>query len=159
VTDLGQLRDDGDRRSVRFERRYDAAPEAVWAAVTEPEQMRGWLAEVVEFDHTAGGTIHLRFGDGPDEVAYGAVLAFEPPSVLEYEWHWPGEDHSVVRFELLRDGEGTLLLLEHRGLPPAAAIGYGAGWHAHLDCLEAVVRGRAAPDWDARFSELLPSYR
>ena len=41
---MGTLRRDAERRAVRHERRYYAPPEEVWAALTEPVQVRNWLA-------------------------------------------------------------------------------------------------------------------
>jgi len=46
---------------MRFECVYDATAEKVWAALTEPEQLRGWLAEV-DIDPHVGGSIQVRFG-------------------------------------------------------------------------------------------------
>jgi uncharacterized protein YndB with AHSA1/START domain len=158
VEALGQLRADGAARSIRFERRYAAPPEAVWAALTEPEQLRGWLTEAVVFDHEVGGRVDLRFGEEPDRMISGSILAFDPPRLLEYEWHWPGQTESTIRFELRPDGDGTLLVLDHRGLPQDAATGYAAGWHAFLDRL-AALHGESAVEWDERFQEMLPRYR
>jgi uncharacterized protein YndB with AHSA1/START domain len=151
---LGEVRGDGAERAVRFERRYAASPAAVWAALTEPEQLRGWLTEARAFEQEVGGRVELRFGDEPDQTVGGAILVYDPPRALEYEWHWPGQATSRVRFELRPDGAGTLLVLDHRGLPGESATGYAAGWHAYLDRLE-----DDDADWDERFREVLPSYR
>jgi uncharacterized protein YndB with AHSA1/START domain len=158
MDELGELRHDGDYRSVRFERRYAAGPEAVWAALTDPAQLRRWLAEAVTFENEAGGSVALRFGDEPEQVVQGSILVYEPPRLLEYEWHWRGQTSSSVRFELTADSDGTLLVLDHRGLPRDAATGYAAGWHAYLDRLGAEFGGNAAT-WDERFADLLPRYR
>ena len=40
----------------------------------------------------------------------------------------------------------------------AQAAGYGAGWHCYLDTLDAHLRDVEPPDWDARWSVLLPGY-
>ena len=56
----GQLRVDGDRRAVRFERRYEATPAEVWSALTEPERLARWLADA-ELDLRVGGQYVLRF--------------------------------------------------------------------------------------------------
>jgi uncharacterized protein YndB with AHSA1/START domain len=152
------MRADGALRAVRFERTFDATPEELWAALTEPGQLRGWLAEARRFEPFEGGAVELRFGDGEDERAYGTVRVFDPPRVLEYSWDWPGEDGSIVRYELVPQGEATLLVLDHRGLPSGAAVGYAGGWHAHLDCLAAHLCGDRV-SWDARFEQLAPVYR
>ncbi len=77
--------------------------------------------------------------------------------MLELDWTYPGEPDSVARFELRPDGDGTILVLDHRGLPPGSIAGYGAGWHSHLDSLDAHLTGGEA-DWTARFQELGPAY-
>ena len=154
----GKLRSEGDRAGVRFERRYDFAPEEVWSALTEPDRLQRWLADVAEIDLRVGGRFVLRWNEGDGtQVDDGKVRALEPGKVLELDWTYPGEPDSVARFELRPDGDGTILVLDHRGLPPAAIAGYGAGWHSHLDSLEAHLAGREA-DWSARFEELGPAY-
>jgi uncharacterized protein YndB with AHSA1/START domain len=154
----GQLRAEGDRSGVRFERRYDATPEELWSALTEPERLGRWLANVAELELRVGGRFHLLWNesDGTQKTD-GTVLALEPGRLLELNWTYPGEPDSTARFELRPDGDGTILVLDHRGLPPAAIAGYGAGWHSHLDSLEAHLNGGEA-DWSARFQELGPAY-
>jgi len=93
-----------------------------------------------------------------DEAAWGAVLAFEPPRLLEVEWHYEGEDQSVLRIELQPQGERTLLVLDHRLLQAGQAAGYGAGWHAYLDALDDFLLGRSG-SWDERFQTRLEDYR
>jgi uncharacterized protein YndB with AHSA1/START domain len=154
MTELGTLRPDGARRAVRFERRYDAPPAEVWSALTEPERLARWLAPA-ELEPHAGGVVAARFDE---TTVTGRVLAWEPPSLLEYEWRFEGEPESVVRFELEPDGDGTLLVLDHRLLAPEQAVGYGAGWHAHLDALRDLLEGGSG-SWDERFEALLPRYR
>jgi len=160
VTDTahGALRADGERCAVGFERLYDFTPEELWAVLTDPAQLGGWLAQCPRFDREVGGEVELVFGDGSGEArAHGRILTFEEPRVLEYEWRFPGEDESVVRFELVPQELGTLLRLDHRLLGREAGAGYGAGWHAHLDALG---RRDAFSDgsWAHRYEELLPEY-
>lgn len=156
--DEGQLRTEGDRCGVRFERRYDASPEELWSALTEPDRLRRWLADVAELDLRVGGRFLLRWqeSDGTQETD-GTILALDPGRVIELNWTYPGEPDSVARFELRPDGNGTILVLDHRGLPPGSIAGYGAGWHSHLDSLAAHLSGGQA-DWSARFQELGATY-
>jgi len=157
---FGRLREEGEgRRGIRFERVYDYKPEELWAALTDPEQLRAWLAPT-DIDLRVGGGIEVRFGDDPSDekqMVHGVIRELEPLRVLEYEWRFPGEDDSVVRFELEPRGEGTLLVLDHRLLGSETVPGYGAGWHAHLDALELMLAGRSQ-NWDERFQELRPAY-
>ncbi len=155
---FGQLqRESQERLAVHFERVYDYRPDELWAALTEPEQLRGWLGEA-EVDLQVGGRIVIRFGESDEEVAAGTIRELDPPRLLEYDWTFLGESDSVLRLELEPRGEGTLLILHHRRLTPQVAIGYSAGWHAHLDRLEGVGKGEHV-DWDERFAELVPVYR
>lgn len=156
--DEGRLRTERDRCGVRFERRYDASPEELWSALTEPDRLRRWLADVAELDLRVGGRFLLRWqeSDGTQETD-GTILALDPGRLIELNRTYPGEPDSVARFELRPDGDGTILVLDHRGLPPGAIAGYGAGWHSHLDSLAAHLSGGQA-DWSARFQELGPTY-
>lgn len=154
---MGVLLEDGDRRAVHFERRYDPPVEDVWRALVEPDQLRGWLAEA-EVEPRVGGRVELSFGDGPGELTVGTIRVFNPPHVLEYDWTYEGEPGSVVRFELRSEGGGTALVLHHRLLSIDAAPGYGAGWHAHLDLLGEQLESEAHSSWPERYEALRPDY-
>lgn len=156
TAEQGRLRAEGDRSGVRFERRYDATPDEVWSALTEPERLTRWLANVVELELRLGGRFVLVWHEDGQRTD-GSVLALEPGRLLELGWTYPDEPDSAVRFELRPDGDGTILILDHRGLPPGSIAGYGAGWHSHLDSLDAHLAGGEA-DWSARFEELGPTY-
>jgi len=150
---LATIRRDGGKRAVRFERRYEATPDEVWAALTEPEQVRNWFAEMT-IEPRAGGRVTFEWSAGQTEE--GVVRAFDPPATFEYTW----ENGSVIRFELRPDGAGTVLVLDHTALPPEQVLGVGPGWHGHLDALEALLGGspQSAPEWNARMEELRPAY-
>ncbi len=150
----GALRPDADRLAVRFERRYPATPAEVWSAVTEPERVGRWLAPLAMLDERR---YRLDFGDG--HTTEGEVLVCEPPRLLTVTWEFTGEPVSRVAVEVRADGDGALLVLDHTRLPQDQGAGYGAGWEAHLATLEAQLTGAVAPDWDDRFSALLPAYR
>jgi uncharacterized protein YndB with AHSA1/START domain len=142
VDTMGELRRDGaDRATVRFERVYDATPAEVWAALTEPGQLAGWLAPA-DFDAREGGAYELRMGT--DGNATGSVRIWQLTSVLELTWTWTGEPDSVVRFELEEADGGTRLVLEHTGLRADDVSGYGAGWHSHLELLGRALAGDPA---------------
>jgi uncharacterized protein YndB with AHSA1/START domain len=155
MNDLGILRVDGARRGVRFERRFAATVEEVWDALTRPERLARWLAPGA-IETRVEGAVRLDFGDGG--LVTGRVLRCEPPSVLEFEWRFPGETQSVVCFELSHAAEGTVLVLDHRALADEHATGYSAGWHAHLASLGDLLDGGSG-SWDERFAAVLGQYR
>src|SRR5579884_1460001 len=151
----GVLRAEGERRGVRFERRFAAPVDEVWDALTSPDRRARWLAHG-RIEDTPGGAVRLDFGEGG--LVTGRVLSWEPPSLLEFEWRFAGETESVVRFELFADGDGTRLVLDHRALAEEHAAGYSAGWHAYLAALGDHLEGRQG-SWDERFASALPQYR
>ena len=119
--------------AVRLTRRYDANPAEVWDALTRPESVARWLAPASKLELEPGGTIELRFN--PMRVDC-RVRALESGRVLELDWHERGKEPSVVRFELVPDGEGTRLVLEHAQIPAVVGSAYAAGWTRHLDRFE-----------------------
>jgi len=141
--------------TVRFERIIDAGIDRVWRALTDAEDLGSWLAPT-EIELRRGARVSIDFAEGGRVT--GEVIVIDAPNTLEYTWDFTGEGRSVVRFELTTDGARTRLVLEHRLLPPDQAVGYGAGWHAHLDVLTAHVTGGAPIDWDERFAGVLGSY-
>ena len=145
-----------DRATVHFERWVDAAIDTVWEAISTDEGLEKWLAPA-KVDLVPGGEINIDFGE--EGLAGGAIIELVPGQVLEYNWGFPGEPDSILRIELQPHEGGTRLLLNHRLLPSDQAVGYGAGWHAHIDQLVQVVTGAEVRDWFERFSELLPSYQ
>lgn len=156
MTDQGALSWHEDRAAVRFERWIDATIDAVWDAVTTADGLASWLSPAT-VDLRLGGSVDLDFGE--DGLAGGAILQLTPGAMIEFEWGFPGEPDSILRLELSPSEGGTTVVLDHRMLPQDQAVGYGAGWHAHLDQLGDVLSGRPINNWDDRFGELMPVYR
>ncbi len=96
---------------IAFERRLAHPVDAVWAALTESDQLAEWLGPGT-FEPRAGGEVAIRTGpeDRPalQRSMSGRVLTWEPPRVLEYEWVQPGLALSVVLWDQL--GAGTRIL-------------------------------------------------
>jgi uncharacterized protein YndB with AHSA1/START domain len=154
----GRLRVDGDHAVLTFERRLPYPVDAVWSAITDPEERAQWFGETV-IDGREGGVIDM-VATGPPlptekKRMTGRILVWDPPRVLEHEWNQAIVEDSVVRYELHPDGEGTLLRFSHRGLGARNATGFRAGTHAYLDRLEAYLAGAAVPDWSARRQEIV----
>lgn len=138
---------------VVFERRFRVPRERVWRALTDPEEVGGWLAPA-EIDPWVGGKFVLRFEHGH---ARGTITELREPEVIAYTWN-EGETDSLVRFELEPDGDGTRLRLRHTFEGDVDLSGYGGGWHHHLELLVAQVAGSPI-EWDwKRYRELKSEY-
>jgi uncharacterized protein YndB with AHSA1/START domain len=122
---------------VRLTRRLGAPPGEVWATLTSPDSLSRWLARPLRLELAPGGRIELAVGsDGAGRVV-GGVRRVEPGRLLELDWRGPGEDPSVVRFELSPDGDGTLLVLDHRLIEEPVGMAYISRWTRSLARLEA----------------------
>lgn len=136
-----------------FERYLNAPPERVWRALTDPEELAGWLAPA-EIDLRVGGRVVLKFEEREHS---GTITELREPELLAYTWDEATTD-SLVRFKLEPVAGGTRLTLRHTFELEADLSGYGGGWHQHLELLAGQVAG-APVDWDwDRFRELKAEY-
>lgn len=137
-----------DKPVLRFERRLAHPPSKVWRAVTEPTELSQWFPAKVSTDLAVGARMRFTFEDddtGIDETGFetGEILEYDPPKVYAFRWA-----DSVLRFELLPDGDGCLLIFTqvlpgtgtHDDLPSAAR--HGSGWHICLDVLAGQLDGQ-----------------
>jgi uncharacterized protein YndB with AHSA1/START domain len=151
----------GESAVVAFERRLAHPVEAVWAALTESDQLAAWLG-AGSVEPRAGGQVAIRTGpEGRSDlqrVMSGRILAWDPPHVLEHEWLQPGLEITVVRYELEADAGGTILKLTHRRSVAPGAFGGRAGWHAYLDRLAAHLDRLPVPAWSDRRAEVQAAY-
>jgi uncharacterized protein YndB with AHSA1/START domain len=158
----GEVRVEGEQATLVFRRSLRHPPEAVWAAITEPEQLRIWFMTETKTDRRKGGSVEMV--TGPYGVrAVGRILEWDPPRLYEHEWNaLPREDlpkgeSSIIRWELSPTPEGTLLVLTHRKLSPATATVFSRGLRVFLDRLGAQLDGVVLPDWRTRVTELAGS--
>ena len=111
--------------------------EQVWAALTEPDQLRRWFpTKDARVDLRPGGEIYLEW----DEVsATGIFDEIDPPNRLAYRWHPGGDEYpsTTVEFTLAdaADGTGTRLTVVERGfaqLPAQNRADNVEGWTSEL---------------------------
>ncbi|MFL6073784.1 MAG: SRPBCC family protein [Mycobacteriales bacterium] len=152
----GTVNGTGDGRyELRFERALRHPVERVWAALTRPERLAGWLA-ACDRDLGSAGEYTFRF---EDSTAHGTVTRAEPPTLLEYTWSSPDAPESLLRWELRPDGDAACTLVLTQVLPvrdrtPELA----AGWHSHLDALAAVLAGGSGEWQPGRWRRLRDRY-
>ena len=124
-------------------RTYDATPERVFRAWTDPASVKAWLAasDEASIDPRAGGLFYLGMAHkGTVNPHYGRYLLVEAPRLLEFTWvseHTHGKE-SVVTIEFTARGKQTELRLTHEGLPDEKAVqDHLGGWTYLLDTLVA----------------------
>lgn len=152
----GEVAVEGSGATITFERTIEAPQERVWSLLTDADSLACWLAPT-RLDLRPGGEIEIDFGEEGGPVV-GHITELDAPRRLAYTWRSAGERESVVEWDLYPIGGQTRLTLVHRALPAAISRGYGAGWHAHMDRLAAVVAGDPAPAWEPLFEAALPLY-
>jgi uncharacterized protein YndB with AHSA1/START domain len=134
----------GARPILRFERHLPRPVDAVWRAVTDPEQMRAWFPTRIEIVEWKAGATLTHFFDGHDtDPLPGTVLEWDPPHRVCFTW---GTDRIGFELTPAPDGGTIFVLTEELGANIAARN--AAGWEACLDRLE---RGRERESWNQRF--------
>jgi uncharacterized protein YndB with AHSA1/START domain len=158
--DLGTLEIRDGTAVLRYERRLAHPVARVWRALTEPGELRGWLAEA-DLEPAPGGAVSLRWLNTDDQgnvaVARGSVARWEPPHVLELDT----DIHGRLRWELEPDGDRATRLtftVEHDALPDEAVVKVRAGWHIHLEHLADALDVRPV-DWSRWDAEHLPRWQ
>jgi len=109
-----------------------AAPvEKVWAALTSPKAIAGWMGGSVKVNPRVGGKYALFGGE-----TTGKFTQIEKPGTLEYTWrqaNWPAEwADSRVHWELKPTKIGTLVKLTHDKFPNKdERDGHDEGWDTY----------------------------
>lgn len=144
--------------AVRLERRLPGPVERIWAYLTDSELRAQWMASG-PMELKVGGRVELTWRnddltqgkqDRPAEfdethTMISEVTRIDPPRLLSYTW----QGDSEVTYELTPQGEEVLLVITHRRLSGRSGLlGVSSGWHAHVDLLEAKLRGEEPlPFW------------
>jgi len=125
---------------------YAATPERVFAALTQPAELAKWFVDRAVVVPKKGGAFRLSWSAG--YTMKGKVRRFEAPRKLYLEWVDRFEKGKVFvtesRFELKKQGKGTLLSLNHRGFKSGRRWvtlygGIQSGWAYYLTNLRSVL--------------------
>lgn len=145
--------------TLTIERLLPGPVERVWSYLTDSDLRRQWLASGT-MGQMVGAPVELvwrndELTDPPGERPDGfgdehrmtcEVIAIDAPRLLSISWGSTGG----VTFTLRQKGDEVLLTIVHKRVEdPSVLLNVSAGWHSHVDVLEARLRGTAAPPhWD-----------
>ncbi len=103
-----------------IERVFRFAPEVVWHALTDREELASWFwpqafATTTDIELRPSGS--FRIASLPMQMAVsGEYLEVEPQRRLSHTWRWDGDDYATRVSVTLAPAEGgTLLTLTHTG--------------------------------------------
>jgi uncharacterized protein YndB with AHSA1/START domain len=111
--------------------------ERVWSAIADRAALAQWLMTNT-FEPVAGHRFQLDRG-GSQTPIEAEVLEIDPPRRIIWRWVIDGAATTVV-IELRRDGEGTVLHLEHRDLPIDERPSFDTGWVEKFDALDRALK-------------------
>lgn len=155
---LGTLRAENGVGVVRIEERFAAGVDEVWSALTEPARLARWYAEVGG-DLRVDGEFHVHvFASGAEGTR--RVTACDPPHSFTFVAKKPDQAvEDTFEITLSADGDQTVLVYEHRGVPLDLLFAYGAGEQIHVEDLGAHLDGRERDTDEARWNALESAYR
>ncbi|ABI77414.1 conserved hypothetical protein [Hyphomonas neptunium ATCC 15444] len=144
---------------LKMQRMLPGSVERVWSYLTEGELRSQWLASgdmelrpgtefefVWRNDELTNPPGKRPEGMSAENRMVCKVLEVDAPRRLFITWGV----QSDVLFELAPQGDDTLLTITHRRPPTRdVLLSVSAGWHAHVDVLEAKLEGATPrPHWD-----------
>jgi uncharacterized protein YndB with AHSA1/START domain len=161
--------------AIRFERLLPGPIERVWEYLTDSEKRGRWLASG-PMDLRAGGEFEYvwrnsnltdhddpvpeRFAAYAEHRMKGHVIEADPPRRLVHGWSESSETPNEIVFELAERGDKVLLTLTHRRLATRSGmVDVAAGWHTHLDILQAKLEERDPPPFWSTHERLEEEYQ
>ena len=140
--------------TVETSKEINGTVEAVFAAWTEPEQLKAWwkpmnnkLSEVVN-DLKEGGKVDYQFESGKLHIS-GEYSEVKPNEVLAYSWNWEFPDDMVkngaYKLTVHFSGEGdktTIKVLQEAAENDESLLPTEQGWSDGLEALKNYVESK-----------------
>jgi uncharacterized protein YndB with AHSA1/START domain len=123
-----------------------ARPETVFAFLIDPQKLVQWLGVAADLEPRRGGSFRVDM-NGRD-VVRGHYLDVSPPSRVVFTWGWESGEGRIaagsttVEITLAPSDSGTLLRLQHSGLPAPDREAHARGWQHYAERLKARAEGR-----------------
>lgn len=113
-------------KSVHQEVRLPAAPNEVYRAYLTSREHSKFTGAPARISSRVGGRFTCWDGD-----IRGVNVDLVPGRRIVQAWrlsHWKDGVYSIVSFELRKKGKGTLLVLDHVGIPDSETEDLAEGW-------------------------------
>ena len=137
------MSDVATKPSLTIKRRFETAPEKVFAAWTDPEKLAQWMGPAgtlrleADCDLHVGGRYHIKMVMADDEHdVSGVYREIVPNEKISFTWAWKStpERESLVTVTFKPDGGGTIMTLLHEQfLDTDARDRHNAGWTSTMD--------------------------
>jgi len=138
------------KTSLEIKRVINAPPSRVYAAWTDPEQLKQWWGpkEVKTRNFSADARVGGKYRwdlinqEGEEMSVFGEYRELVPDKRIVFTWKWDDDEaweakNSVVTIELSECDGGTELKLTHVQLPSEASRDrHNEGWNSVLDRFE-----------------------
>jgi 4-hydroxybutyryl-CoA dehydratase/vinylacetyl-CoA-Delta-isomerase len=114
--------------SIHQEISLNATPDLVYEALMDSGQHGAFTAGRAEISRDVGGAFSCHGG-----AIVGRNIALVPNVRIVQAWRvatWAPGVYSIVRLEFRAQGQGTLLVLDHTGVPEGTSESLASGWHA-----------------------------
>jgi uncharacterized protein YndB with AHSA1/START domain len=127
-----------------LEQRIQAPPADVYAYLTDAGRWKRWQGADATLDPQVGGILSVLMANGMN--ARGKFLELVPDRRVVFSWGWIGYENlppgsSTVEIELRADGDATVLVLTHRGIPDDDVPLQQSGWRHYLPRLAMAASG------------------
>jgi activator of HSP90 ATPase len=112
--------------TIHQEASFSAPPARVYAALVDLKQFAELTGQPASGDSSVGGAFSAF-----DGYVTGRQIELVPNKRVVQAWRaksWPEGVHSIVRFELQPDGQGTKLVFDHAGFPEKDHEHLASGW-------------------------------
>ena len=135
-----------------------APPDKVFDALVNPDLIRRWMCPEtltvasIENDPVVDGSFRLvmQEADGRAHPARGVYREIDPPRRLAFSWTWETDTMAGIETEIAIDltpqGENTLFVMTHMGLPSEAERkSHEGGWTSAINQLERMFQQGGKP--------------
>lgn len=121
------------------EAKFNAAPEKVWQALTDKDQMRTWYFDIPDFELKVNATFNF-YEPGEAKKYHHRCTIKEIVSNVKLRHTWTHPSHSkgesMLTWEIIPDVDSVLVRLTHSGIENFADAGsdfsrenYVMGWN------------------------------